>query len=194
MPTPSSADAFAQASDLLARFREDPANFTKIDDAARRVAAAFAQGRKLLACGNGGSACEAMHLCEELTGRFRTNRPALPAIACIDPGHLTCAANDFGYDHVFSRWVEALGQPGDILVLFSTSGNSPNILQALAAAKQRNLTTLALLGGTGGALAGHCTLEWIVPASRSDRVQEIHQIIMHALIEAIERAVFPDLA
>lgn len=194
MTTTSSAAAFAEASETLAKFRENPAHFAKLDEAARRTAAAFRAGNKLLACGNGGSACEAMHLCEELTGRFHKDRPALPAIACIDPGHLTCVGNDYGYDAVFSRWVEALGKPGDILVLFSTSGNSKNVVEACNAGKRLGLTTFALLGHSGGTLAGKCDLEWIVPSTKAERVQEVHQIIMHTLISLVERQLFAESA
>ncbi|MEZ6234157.1 MAG: SIS domain-containing protein [Phycisphaerales bacterium] len=180
------ADPFGDASEALAAFRADAANLARVGAVARVVAASIAAGGKVLACGNGGSLCDAMHFCEELTGRFRADRPALPAIACIDPGHLTCTANDFGYEHVFARWVEALGRSSDVLVVLSTSGNSPNIVRAVEAAAGRGLTTVALLGKGGGALKGRCTHEWLAPGATSDRIQEIHMLVLHALVERIE--------
>jgi len=148
-------------------------------------------GGKVLACGNGGSACDAMHFCEELTGRFRADRPPLPAIACVDPGHITCVGNDYGFEEVFSRWVRALGRPGDTLVLLSTSGNSENAVRAAAAGREGGLRTLALLGNDGGRLVGQCDIEWIVGGgggggATADRIQEIHMLILHTLIEGVE--------
>jgi D-sedoheptulose 7-phosphate isomerase len=146
----------------------------------------FRAGGKVLICGNGGSACDAAHFAEELTGRFRADRPALPAIACVEPGHLTCVGNDYGFDQVFSRWVEALGKPGDVLILLSTSGNSPNIARAAAAGREHGLTTVALLGKDGGRLRGMCDSELIVPGATSDRIQELHMLILHVLVEGVE--------
>ncbi len=148
-------------------------------------------GGKVMACGNGGSACDAMHFCEELTGRFRKERPPLAAIACIDPGHITCTANDYGFDQVYSRWVQALGRKGDVLLVLSTSGNSPNILNALSAAKDCGMSTAAFLGRGGGKAAGQADFEWIVPGEQSDRIQELHMLLLHALVEAVERRLFP---
>lgn len=152
------------------------------------LAETFSAGGKVLACGNGGSACDAMHFCEELTGRFRADRPPLPAIACIDPGHITCVGNDYGFEEVFSRWVRALGRPGDCLVLLSTSGNSENVLRAAAAGKEAGLRTFVLLGKDGGKLAGQCDIEWIIggAGATADRIQEIHMLILHTLIEGVE--------
>lgn len=152
------------------------------------MAEALRNGNKLLAVGNGGSCCDAMHFCEELTGRFRDERAPLAAIACTDPGHLTCVANDYGYDEVFSRWVRVLGRPGDVIVLLSTSGNSTNIIRASEAAVDVGITRVSLLGKSGGALAGTCEHEWIVPGETADRIQEIHMLILHTLIEGIERS------
>ena len=144
-------------------------------------------------CGNGGSLCDAMHGAEELTGRFRKNRPPLPAIAISDPAHLTCVGNDFGYEEVFSRFVEAHGQPGDWLVVLSTSGNSPNVIKAVQAAKKQHVHTLSFLGKGGGALLGQSDLEFVIPSSTSERIQEMHMMLLHILIEGIERELFPDL-
>lgn len=148
----------------------------------------FTAGGKVLACGNGGSACDAMHFCEELTGRFRADRPPLAAVACIDPGHITCVANDYGFEEVFGRWVRALGRPGDCLILLSTSGNSENVVRAAAAGREGGLRTIALLGKDGGRLAGQCDIEWVVggAAATADRIQEIHMLILHTLIEGVE--------
>ncbi len=144
-------------------------------------------GKKVLACGNGGSASDAMHLVEELVGRYRTNRRALPAISLsTDPTVLTCIANDWGYDEVFKRQVEAHGQPGDFFVCFSTSGNSPSILAALETARKAKLRTLAMLGKNGGKAKGMAEFELIVPSDNTARIQEIHTWILHVLLEAIE--------
>jgi D-sedoheptulose 7-phosphate isomerase len=151
----------------------------------------FRTGGKLLVCGNGGSACDAMHFAEELTGRFAKDRPALPAIACTDAGHITCTANDYGWDHVFSRWVEALGRKGDALIVLSTSGNSPNIVKAIEAGKTQGLTTIALLAKGGGACRGKADIELIFPGETSDRVQELHMIVLHAWVERVEQTLFP---
>ena len=147
-------------------------------------------GRKVLVCGNGGSACDAAHFAEELTGRFRQDRPALAAIACTDAGHITCAANDFGFEHVFSRWVEALGQKGDVLVVLSTSGNSANIIRALGTARARGLLSLGLLGMNGGKTQALCDHAVVVPGETSDRIQELHMLILHAWVAGVERVMF----
>ena len=145
-----------------------------------------------MACGNGGSMCDAMHFAEEWTGRFRQDRNALPAVAFSDPSQLTCIANDFGYDEVFARQVQALGKRGDLLVAISTSGNSPNILRAVEEAKSREIHTVGLLGKGGGKLARQVEIPIIVPrAETSDRIQEVHIKVLHIVIEAVERALFP---
>ncbi len=162
-----------------------------IQESARTIANCFRQGGKLLIAGNGGSLCDAMHFAEELTGQFRKFRMALPAIALSDPGHLTCAANDFGYEGVFSRALEALGKKGDVFVALTTSGNSPNLVQAVPKAKELGLTTISFLGKTGGKLKGQSDLEWIVDGfSYSDRVQEAHMMAIHIIIELIEKEMF----
>lgn len=184
-------NAFAAAQQALAAFMAAPPNLARIEQAAELIAAAFKSGGKVLICGNGGSACDAMHFAEELTGRFRNDRPPLPAIACVDAGHITCTANDYGFDQIFSRWVEALGRPGDVLIVLSTSGNSENIVRAAAAGKARGMMTIALLGKSGGKLKGTCDLEWIAPGEFADRIQEIHMLVLHTLIECIEARMFP---
>lgn len=163
-----------------------------IDRVSELLVGAIRRGNKIMICGNGGSACDANHFAEELTGRFRADRPPLAAIACTDVGHITCTANDFGFEHVFSRWVTALGRAGDVLIVLSTSGNSPSILRAAEAAAQRGMHTVALLGKGGGELsklpaAGGITLErLVVPGETSDRIQELHMLILHIWCEALE--------
>lgn len=153
--------------------------------------ASWQAGGKLLTCGNGGSAADAIHFAEELVARFERNRRALPALALLDPGVLTCAANDFGYDHVFARQVEALGRPGDVLAVFTTSGNSPNVLRAVDAAEACGLVTCAFLGRDGGRLKGRCRHELHVPAPSAHRTQEAHAVLYHALCQWIDGRVGP---
>ena len=146
-----------------------------------------------MACGNGGSMCDAMHFAEEWTGRFQKNRAALPAIAFSDPGQLSCIANDFGYEQVFARYVEALGNEGDVLVAISTSGNSPNVLKAVEAARAKRITSVGLLGKGGGEMLDRVDVPILVPhAVWSDRIQEVHIKILHIVIEAVERELFPE--
>jgi D-sedoheptulose 7-phosphate isomerase len=144
---------------------------------------------KALVAGNGGSAADAMHLAEELCVRFMKNRRALAAIALCDPTVITCAANDFGYDEVFARQVEALGNRGDVLIVFSTSGNSPNVLRAIERAKSLGLVTAAFLGRDGGKARGSCDIELIVPAQTPHRIQEGHKLLYHTLCEWVEERV-----
>ncbi len=188
-------EAFQNAKVALDVFLADGRNFTTLELAADLLAESLGEGGKVLACGNGGSACDAMHFCEELTGRFRKDRKPLAAVSLTDVGHITCVANDYGYDEVFARGVLALGKPGDVLVALSTSGNSANIARAVEAAAGIGMRTIGLLGRDGGKLAGVCDLEWIVPgvpveAATADRIQEIHMLILHALVEGVERRLF----
>ncbi|MEI6562702.1 MAG: SIS domain-containing protein [bacterium] len=165
------------------------ADSAAIAAAAEGIVAALKSGRKVLTAGNGGSAAEAMHMAEELIGRFKSNRVALPGIAlAADATALTCIANDFGFNAVFSRQIEGLGHPGDILVLFSSSGNSENIVLALDAAHKKGMKTLCLLGHGGGKLAGKGTWQIIVPGQETARVQEAHQVILHIILEHVETA------
>ncbi len=174
------------ALNALRVFAGEASNAARIEAIAADLVACVKAGNKILICGNGGSSADAMHFAEELTGRFRGDRPALPAIACVDIGHITCTANDYGFDHVFSRWVEGLGKAGDVLIILSTSGNSANIVNAVKAAKHRGLMTVAMLGKDGGKLRGACHHEIIAPGETSDRIQEIHMLALHILVEAIE--------
>lgn len=176
-----------EASDLLAKFMADSHNLELIQQAAIMLADSFKQGGKVLSCGNGGSHCDAMHFAEELTGRYRENRPAYPAIAISDVSHLSCVSNDFGYDYVFSRFVEGVGQTGDVLFGLSTSGNSKNVINAIHSAKAKGMKVIALTGKDGGKMAGLADIEIRVPHFRyADRTQEIHIKIIHILMMLIE--------
>jgi D-sedoheptulose 7-phosphate isomerase len=182
--------ALAGAADALDQLRADPAS---VDACARLAGALVACCRarhKVLICGNGGSSCDAAHFAEELTGRFRKDRPPLAAIACTDAGHITCTANDYGFEEVFARWVTALGRHGDVLILLSTSGDSQNMVRAAAAGAAAGLTTASLLGKGGGRLKGSCAIEVLVPGETSDRIQELHMLILHTMVEAVEKALF----
>lgn len=193
MATPSvTAAAFVEARRVLDAFITEPSNMDRIEEMAALLHRRFAAGRKVLICGNGGSACDAMHFAEEFTGRFRRDRRPLPAMALADPGHITCTANDYGFEHVFSRPVEAFGQEGDVLIVLSTSGNSANVVRAVEAAKGRGMTTIALLGKDGGRLRGVCDHEVIAPGETADRIQELHMLVLHVLIEGVERLMFPE--
>jgi D-sedoheptulose 7-phosphate isomerase len=184
---PTLRDAFLEAAHVLATLTADARAMATIDAMPGLFAKAVRAKGKLMICGNGGSSCDAAHFAEELTGRFRAERPPIAAIACTDIGHVTCTANDYGFDHIFSRWVGALGQPGDVLVVLSTSGNSNNIVHAVHQAKKSDMTTVSLLGKSGGVLAGMCEHEIIVPGATSDRIQELHMLILHAWCEGLER-------
>ncbi len=162
-----------------------------MEKAAELIADCFKRGNKILIAGNGGSLCDAMHFAEELTGQFRQKRAALPAIALSDPAHLSCVANDMGFDMVFARGVEAFGQPGDIFIALTTSGNSTNLFAALLQAKEKGLHTISFLGKTGGKMQGLSDLEWIVSGFRfSDRIQEAHMAAIHIIIEMVEQHLF----
>ncbi len=182
--------ASKQALQAIAKLQE-PEAIRFIEEVTYGITDAFNRGNKILIAGNGGSLCDAMHCAEELTGFYRNQRKALPAIALADPGHLTCVGNDVGFDQVFSRSVEALGFPGDVLIVLTTSGQSMNLIQAVETAKKRGLFTVAFLGKTGGKMKGLADLEWIVDGfSTSDRIQEVHMAAIHILIEMIEKVLF----
>ncbi|KLU15484.1 MULTISPECIES: D-sedoheptulose 7-phosphate isomerase [Xenorhabdus] len=178
----------SEAADTLVNFLNDDANIDAIQKAAVLLADSFKAGGKVLSCGNGGSHCDAMHFAEELTGRYRENRPGYPAIAISDPSHLSCVSNDFGYDYVFSRYVEAVGQKGDVLLGISTSGNSGNIIKAVEAAHAKGMKVITLTGKDGGKMAGTADVEIRVPHfGYADRIQEIHIKVIHILIQLIEK-------
>lgn len=177
-----------EAADVLNKFLSDDHCLAQIEAAAKLLADSFKQGGKVLSCGNGGSHCDSMHFAEELTGRYRENRPGYAGIAISDPSHLSCVSNDFGYDFVFSRYVEAVGQKGDVLLGISTSGNSGNIIKAIDAAKEKGMKSIALTGKDGGKMAGLADIEIRVPHfGYADRIQEVHIKIIHILIMLIEK-------
>lgn len=179
-----------EARRVLDRLIENRGAVASIEAIASALVGAFKAGGKVLIAGNGGSLCDAAHFAEELTGRFRADRAPLPAIAIADAGHITCTANDYGFEQIFARSVEALGQRGDVLILLSTSGNSANCVKALEVASKKGLTTVGLLGKGGGALRGGCTFEVVVEGETSDRIQELHMLILHILVERIEVGMF----
>ena len=178
---------FTEARNVLDQFISEEHNFRMIEQAGTILVEAFQGGRKVISCGNGGSMSDAMHFAEELSGRYRNDRPAYPAIAISDPSHLSCVANDYGYAFVFSRMVEAIGSKGDVLFAISTSGNSENVLKAIEAAKEKGMKVIGLTGKDGGKMAGLCDVEIRAPKSDyADRAQEIHIKIIHSLIDFVE--------
>lgn len=178
---------FIEAREILESFISDPENFINIEKAGEIIVNAIKSGGKVISCGNGGSMSDAMHFAEELSGRYRNDRPAYAAIAISDPGHLSCVANDYGYAFVFSRMVEAIGSEGDVLFAISTSGNSENILNAIEAARKKGMKVIGLTGKDGGKMAGLCDVEIRAPRSEyADRAQEIHIKVIHSLIDYIE--------
>jgi len=178
---------FIEAKEVLDRFISDPQNFLNIEKAGEILVNAIKSGGKVISCGNGGSMSDAMHFAEELSGRYRNDRPAYAAIAISDPGHLSCVANDYGYAFVFSRMIEAIGFEGDVLFAISTSGNSENILKAIEAARKKGMKVIGLTGKNGGKMAGLCDVEIRAPHSEhADRAQEIHIKVIHALIDYVE--------
>ena len=178
---------FIEAKQILDQFLTDENNLTKIVEAGDLMVESFLKSKKVISCGNGGSMCDAMHFAEELTGRFRENRQPLAAISISDPSHISCVGNDYGFDEIFSRYVSAVGNSGDVLLAISTSGNSKNVLRAVEVAKQKGMKVIALTGKDGGKLSEMCDVEIRAPHSQySDRVQEIHIKVIHSLIHYIE--------
>ena len=179
-----------EAQIVLQNFLSDEKNIADIEAAARLMADAIQNGGKILSCGNGGSHCDAMHFAEELSGRYRENRRALPAIAISDVSHISCVSNDFGYEYVFSRFIEGLGNQGDVLLGISTSGNSGNIIKAVETAQLKGMKVIILSGKDGGKLADKADVEIRVPHfGYADRIQEIHIKVIHILILLIEKMV-----
>ena len=179
---------FEQAKEILDLFSTEQ-NMQKISDAIEILSTSLSQGGKVISCGNGGSMCDAMHFAEELSGRFRNDRRGLAALSISDPSHISCVANDYGYEYVFSRYIEAVGKKGDVLLGISTSGNSKNVIKAVKTAKEKGIKTIVLTGKTGGQLADLADLEIRAPQSEyADRAQEIHIKVIHALIDGIERS------
>jgi len=179
---------FLEAHQTLESFLNNQKNFELIFNAANAIVNSFQNGGKIISAGNGGSHCDAMHFAEELTGRYKNNRKALPAIAISDASHLSCVGNDYGYEFVFSRYLEALGNNGDIFLGISTSGNSKNIINAIEVAKSKGMFVIGLTGKDGGKIGPMCDIEIRAPHSEfADRAQEIHIKVIHALIDTIEK-------
>jgi D-sedoheptulose 7-phosphate isomerase len=184
-----------ELSATVRRVLDDAQLVANLDRMCALVVACLQQGHKVLTIGNGGSATDALHLAEELIGRYRTNRRPLPAIClAADATALTCIGNDFGFDDIFSRQVEALAEPGDVVIAFSTSGNSANITRALEVAQRRGAATLGMLGKGGGPAAALCTVPYIVPSNNTARIQELHTLALHVICEAVERVLGLDAA
>jgi len=180
-----------EAREVLDEFLAIPENIEAIEKAALLMIESVRRGGKIISCGNGGSMTDAMHFAEELSGVFREKRPALPALSISDPSHITCTANDYSFDEIFSRYVEGVGQEGDVLLAISTSGNSMNIIKAAEAAREKGLKVVGLTGKTGGLLAGMVDCEVRVRGRKhSDRIQEVHIKILHILVLLIEQNVF----
>jgi D-sedoheptulose 7-phosphate isomerase len=183
------ADHFNQALEILQKFNTEE-NFSKIEQAGKLMVESLRNEGKIISCGNGGSMCDAMHFAEELTGRYRDNRPGIAALSISDPSHLSCVGNDYGYEFVFSRYVEAVGRKGDVLLAISTSGNSGNVLRAIEVARQKGMSVVGLTGKDGGAMADLCDVEIRAPhAPYADRAQEIHIKVIHSLIDFIESTI-----
>jgi D-sedoheptulose 7-phosphate isomerase len=181
---------FKEAQEVLASFIADPDTFRNIETAGDILAGAIRNGNQVISCGNGGSMCDAMHFAEELSGKYRNDRPPYPAISISDPAYLSCVANDYGYEFVFSRMVKAMGRKDDVLLAISTSGNSVNVLNAIAEAKKKGMRVIGLSGKDGGKMAGLCDVEIRAPLSDyADRAQEIHIKVIHSLIDFVERNV-----
>ncbi len=185
-------ESFETARDCINDFIKNEENILQAANISELIVRTFRNSGKVLVCGNGGSATDAMHFAEEFTGKFRKNRKALPVIALTDPSHITCVGNDFGFSEIYSRGVEAFGKKNDILIGLSTSGNSENIIRAFKKAKEIPMKTIALLGKDGGKLKGYGDFEFIIPAETSDRIQELHMTILHVIIEGVERILFPE--
>jgi D-sedoheptulose 7-phosphate isomerase len=179
-----------QAAEVLQHFLSNPTNLHRIEEASTQISQSILAGGKVISCGNGGSHCDAMHFAEELTGKYREPRKAIPAICISDPSHMSCVSNDYGYEFVFSRYLEALGNKGDVLLGLSTSGNSANIIRAAQTAKEKGMTVIILSGKDGGKLASLADIELRVPHfGYADRIQEVHIKIIHILMLLIEKQV-----
>ena len=182
---------FEEANTILTNFLSDDKNFEAIEKAGQLMVDSIKTDGKIISCGNGGSMCDAMHFAEELTGKYRNDRPAIGAISMSDVSHMACVGNDYGYDFVFSRYLEAVGRKGDVLLAISSSGNSINVLKAMEVAKQKGIKIVGLTGKDGGKMASLCDVEIRAPYSTyADRAQEIHIKVIHSLIDFIERKMY----
>ncbi len=185
-------NSYLTAFETVKNFVEKNENIEKTAEVAEALAEAYKNGKKSLIAGNGGSNCDAMHFAEEFTGRFRKDRRALPSLSISDSSHITCVGNDYGFNFIFAKGVEAFGQEGDFFFGISTSGNSQNVIEAIKVAKEKGLKTVGILGKDGGKLKGVCDYEFIVQGETTDRIQEVHMMILHIIIEGVERILFPE--
>jgi len=185
-------NSLLESQTTLNTFISNPSNIDLIQEAISTFVSSFKNKGRVFSCGNGGSMCDSLHFAEELTGRYRKDRAPLPATGISEAGHITCIANDFGFDHIFSRFVEAWGQQGDTLLAISTSGNSANVIKAVEVARSKGMKIVALLGKDGGKLKSMVDVPIIVPSQITDRIQEIHIKCIHIFIEGIERELFPE--
>ncbi|MDX5404965.1 MAG: D-sedoheptulose 7-phosphate isomerase [Bacteroidota bacterium] len=179
---------FLEALEVLQQFANDPLQMSQIQKAGDMMVQSLRNEGKIISCGNGGSMCDAMHFAEELTGRYRDDRPSIGALSISDPSHMSCVGNDYGYEYGFQRFVEGVGRSGDVLLAISTSGNSGNVIRAVEAAKQKGMRVVALTGKDGGKLGPLADVEIRAPkSSYADRAQEIHIKVIHSLIDHIEQ-------
>jgi len=185
--------SFLEAQSTLESFLSAPENLEGVGRFVDLLVDAFTNGNKVYSAGNGGSHCDAMHFAEEWTGRYRKDRRPMPALAFSDVSHMTCTSNDYGFEHVFERMVDAFGTSGDIFVAITTSGNSKNLITAAETARRKGLRVVGLLGKGGGAIKELCDVAMVVPGATSDRIQELHIKIIHIAIECAERRLFPEL-
>lgn len=181
-----------QSQETLNKFVDDRQNVEKIEQAINTFVSSFRNGGAVFSCGNGGSMCDSLHFAEELTGRYRKDRAPLPATGISEAGHITCIANDFGFEHIFSRFVEAWGKKGDTLLAISTSGNSANVIKAVEVAKAKGMKIVGLLGKDGGKLKSMVDVALVIDCPITDRIQEVHIKCIHIFIEGIERQLFPE--
>ncbi|MFI5201484.1 MAG: SIS domain-containing protein [Candidatus Kapaibacterium sp.] len=181
------------AKSALDELLSNEKTLASIQQFANLLVATFQSGHKVYSAGNGGSHCDAMHFAEEWTGRYRKDRKPMPALAFSDPSHITCTANDYGFEHVFERMVDAFGEKDDVFLAITTSGNSKNLTLAAEAAKRKGMKVVGLLGKSGGAIKALCDIPIVVPGATSDRIQELHIKIIHITIECAERRLFPEL-
>ncbi len=181
-------DELKESAQVLSTFIDNSLAIESIEKAIALMVASLANGNKIISCGNGGSMSDAMHFAEELTGKFREERKSIAAIAISDPSYITCTANDYGFEYIFSRFIEGVGNKGDVLLAISTSGNSANVIEAVKAAKNKQMHVVALTGKDGGRLASLVDIEIRAPhASYADRAQEVHIKVIHILIKHIEQ-------
>jgi D-sedoheptulose 7-phosphate isomerase len=192
MTTEYIKNSLNQAQNTINQFVEDENNISLMDEAIKTFTASIKMDGRILSCGNGGSMCDSMHFVEELTGRFRKDRDPIAAMSMGDPSHITCVANDYGFEYIFSRHVQAWGRKGDTLLAISTSGNSPNVINAVKVAQEKGIKVVGLLGKNGGELKDMVDTALIVDSQISDRIQEVHIKLIHIFIEGIERELYPE--